>query len=476
MLDGKQQKHHFVIYADRIEYYAGSVEFDQGRAKIGQVNVTSIRSFKVLDHGFVVRLDNDSLDLRVVNSKDLDAWLNGFRTMFTGGGAAAPAPAPIPATSSTASPGQNFQGNRSGRSELGRAAAPAPPWEEEVPSPLVRQQGQDNVAMLQGPLGIQHGGRLMKKFFVLYPDRLDYFENAVDALSGQRPLGRIALSEVTSHEVFGVGLILDLLGRKVGLKADHDTEVNEWNTALRQAMAGIRPPGFTPISGDQRLRPRSSSPRKKASSRVYDFRNKPDSSGGAESVMNSDLGRSRSVDSNVMSLRSPSGFSSASTSPLKRQPTAHMDAEGWVHLHTFNRWKHAGGRPWASTEPCLKVMERESNLQDHYNMTQVIAPKLTGKEGICSTPPPPSEAVAHKVNVPDEETRLSIRRLKQEQCARHGLPLKITAKATYGKYPNYTVSQDRTYLQPRSPDTDFIRLEDKITSSPARSNIRAAGK
>merc|ERR1719498_2065544 len=105
---------------------------------------------------------------------------------------------------------------------------------------MLKQAGAANVALHLGPLGIQHGGRLMKKFFVLYPDRLDYFESAVDAVSGQRPLGRIALAEVSGHEVFGVGLILDLLGRKVGLKADHEEDLKAWDVALKHAMASIR--------------------------------------------------------------------------------------------------------------------------------------------------------------------------------------------------------------------------------------------
>merc|ERR1719247_2589637 len=107
----------------------------------------------------------------------------------------------------------------SARSQSARSQSPGPTDTDGFDSPL-RRPGQEKIAIHQGPLSIQHAGRLMKKFFVLYPDRLDYFENAVQAVSGQPPLGRIALSELLGHDIFGCGLILDLLGRKIGLRAD----------------------------------------------------------------------------------------------------------------------------------------------------------------------------------------------------------------------------------------------------------------
>merc|ERR1719149_284455 len=106
-----------------------------------------------------------------------------------------------------------------------------------------------DVAMHQGLLGIQHDGKVMKKFFVLYADRLDYFHSAVDAISAQEPLGRMVLAEVGGHEVFGVGLILDILGRKVGLKADHEADVRDWDAHLKVAMAGVRRQGSSTASG-----------------------------------------------------------------------------------------------------------------------------------------------------------------------------------------------------------------------------------
>jgi len=86
-------------------------------------------------------------------------------------------------------------------------------------------------------LGIQHGGCLSNKFFVLYRDRLDYFEDKKDAVSGVRPLGRIALAEVREYEAYGSGFILKLLGRSIGLHVPADDDPKLWTTFLSQALS-----------------------------------------------------------------------------------------------------------------------------------------------------------------------------------------------------------------------------------------------
>merc|ERR1719409_2181334 len=81
------------------------------------------------------------------------------------------------------------------------------------------KKGPPEEAVHEGELGIQHGGQLSKKYFMLFKDRLDYHDTKEDAHSGIRPKGRIALSEVNGYEAYGNGFILKLLGRSVGLHA-----------------------------------------------------------------------------------------------------------------------------------------------------------------------------------------------------------------------------------------------------------------
>lgn len=370
-------------------------------------------------------------------------------------------------------------------------------------SPLSIRPGQENVALHQGALGIQHSGKLMKKFFVLYPERLDYFETAVDAVSGQRPLGRIALAEVTGHEVFGVGLILDLLGRKVGLKADHDTDVKEWDAALKQAMLRMRPPGFTPLPVSKRAR--SSSPRKKTKARVYDFRqgspcescphcggcsNSPQltvfPSPDLSTTYGSAANRAKSVDSSL--LQSPSNAGSAvsdvrgpasdqgCSSSLRRNGKPHVDREGWVQINLYNRYAHAGGRPWANKDIADRVMTRESTLKDGFVYNHPVTSKVHRDWDQKSAPHMPGEApVATKINVPDVETQAAAHRKMDEERHHRHLPTKITAQTKYGKYPNFTTSTDRVYLTSDSPDRKHMKLSDfsssKITTGSPQDQV-----
>jgi hypothetical protein len=355
----------------------------------------------------------------------------------------------------------------------------------------------ENVALHQGHLGIQHAGKLTKKFFVLYTDRLDYFETPVDAVSGKRPLGRIALSEVTSHEVFGCGLILDLLGRKVGLKADDDADVKQWDTSLKQAIAAGRPTmdvlttsrGIMPVAG----RPRSSSPRKRVRPRVYDFRHVPgceacphcggcSASPPIESLsFGSASRRARSVDSAVFESSSAAGSSAVLSTSLSMNPsnTSSNSKQSWVMVNTFERFNHANGRQYANSDVARNVNTKVTAIKEDaqfIHMTPVTS-KITNISGnhtagnggkleakVGSLNP----SIAHKVNVPDEESRLSIRKVEDDRRDRHHLPHKVTQQTKYGEYPNYQQSNDRTYVRKPGPDAIYNGVEPKITNSPSR--------
>jgi len=491
---GKEQKHNFVLYSDRMEYYALSADFGKDSERIGRFKVAGIRGFKILDEGFVVRLENDVLELRVVDPKHMEPWLSAFREVLMGTG-----------TTSSAK-GQGGVPTISGdRSVSPAQRSSSPQASSGFQSPLLRRPGQENHPIHQGPLSIQHTGRLMKKYFVLYPERLDYFESPVDAVSGQKPLGRIALSEVMSHEMFGTGLILDLLGRKVGLKADHDSDVKQWDKVIKQAMSALRPPGFSPIPLNQRggARARSSTPPRTASakSRVFDFMTPSPSNasrgntsaascphcGGDRSLSPSPAsrsaasrGRTLTVDTDAISPVDLIGRSrSAEPTNLKRPDTAN-----WVQIPTFNRWQHTGGRPWSSTEPSDKIQKRETDLKSSWkSKRRTLEPKITSdwdqKSRDLKKLEESRKDFAEKVNVPDREKRLTVRDLEEERDRRTKMPKKITYKTTYGRFPNYKVSRDKVYLkcgqlESMGPDFVFEQISQdpsftKITSTPVTS-------
>jgi len=297
-----------------------------------------------------------------------------------------------------------------------------------------------DIALFSGFLSVQHLGRLEKKFFVLYRDRLDYFDNAVDPESGQGPIGRMVLAEVISNDVFGVGIILDILGRKVGLKANNEAEVKDWDAHIKSAMINVRQPGFSPMSMSERSRSRarSNSPGKHSNSRVMDFRSVKSSDcpqcGGSsaaseyKSAASTTLSRSKSADarSNSRGGRSLGGTSIATSesgsSPNKRA-SKNSEDKSWVHLPSFNRFKHIGGRPWVKSEIKHSVFDKEAPLKEANNFHKVpkhpVSSKING-DNACGSPVSADfrrEAVTGKVNVEVWESRATVKTVAKEKSA-----------------------------------------------------------
>jgi len=277
---------------------------------------------------------------------------------------------------------------------------------------------------------------------------------------------------------------------------------------LKQAMSGLRPPGFSPIDprqgGTPRGRSRSNTPRtqspRNVKSRVFDFMTpSPGGStqqfGGDRSLSPSPASRGRSGTGGAPSPADTLGRSGRSDdrskSPIpgfKRQATNNPDTDGWVHIPTFNRFMHAGGRPWSKTDSCEKVMQREVMLKDSWHAKKFeTKPKITSgwdHDRAIKELRDTKRDFANKPNVPDAGARLSIRRVSKD-CSGSKYPSKkITSKAVYGQYPNYKESTDRIYLKgcslkSRNPDLKHEQMETnpsftKITNSAAPSPRSAA--
>lgn len=130
-----------------------------------------------------------------------------------------------------------------------------------------------------------------------------------------------------------------------------------------------------------------------------------------------------------------------------------------------------------STGVSSKVNQKETRLPDDFVHLHPVAKKLT--EPRTGVPAAHTNAnkypLAHKVNVPDEESRISVRQIEKERQDRHHMPHKITQQTRYGEYPNYKMSQDRVYVRPQGPDANQAGLQDKITSSPSRIKVFPRG-
>jgi len=127
-----------------------------------------------------------------------------------------------------------------------------------------------------GMLGVRPSGQLVTGYFVLFEDRLDFWNRPQDAANRLKPCGRIKLVDVRSLEVVSGGFILNHKGRKMGLNVRHNDDLHDWSMALLTALAPKSPTkaskGFSPPgrSFSQDAAKRQQSPGKKPNSLAKD--------------------------------------------------------------------------------------------------------------------------------------------------------------------------------------------------------------
>lgn len=421
--DGKPLKRYFLLYKDRLECYAGNPDSRTADPR-GQVQLAGIKGFKQLEDGFVLVKEAGELEVRVRDAKDLEAWHDAFQSVVNS-----------------------------------------------------HTNGSCIFPVHQGPLGIQHGSCLVSKHFVLYPDRLDYFHKASEVATS-KPCGRIALIEVLDHEVFGNGLILNLGGRKIGLKADSEADRVAWDSHLRKALANVvgqrheqasadRDRGKSPRDhanpGDNTdmtwpaspsTPPRSVSPRRQAKPRVYNHLGMAGSPGPSPSPgMDSSLSMRDESHELSRSRSAPPGPRTPLTPSTVRSPRSPAPGD-WQEICTFDKWRHTGGRLWRTTAVSPKVSAREV----HFINKEKSGPanfeccrKVTDQKNRPLTPRSPAVEPPPKVGVPESDKRVTVRQLNNEKEARHVNRVKITEAG-------------RTFKVPAGPDA--APVTPKITNTP----------
>lgn len=121
-----------------------------------------------------------------------------------------------------------------------RRAASTPARPPEAPPPRAASKLRaiaTHSPCCHGRLGIWHAGRLVVKYFMLFPDRLSCWDEAWDAAVGRRPFASIELSTVRSLVSVGSGFILDCCGRKIGFHAESEGDHHNWLKALQPLIS-----------------------------------------------------------------------------------------------------------------------------------------------------------------------------------------------------------------------------------------------
>lgn len=229
---GRTEAYHFVALEDRLEYYSDPSSATMGLGRRGVLRPTDIREVRVLEHGFVLGMVRESIELHVASTRDMDIWVKVLRTVLD------------PAASEESDKQQDNSDGRDDEEELEgmsnyfsqssiftgqdtaeAAAARIGEWLESLQErPLHR-----------GELGFEDKGRLAKRFCVLFKDRLDCWE--LMAPPSSKPAVRIELSDVRGLEIISSGFVLNSRGRRTGVHVGNNEDLQAWTRALLSVLA-----------------------------------------------------------------------------------------------------------------------------------------------------------------------------------------------------------------------------------------------
>jgi hypothetical protein len=234
---------------------------------------TEIRLIKVTDEGIVVSTSRRDWKLHMPNG--LEDWIQAFRGACRAESTKTVTPSPMSASRM----GLNRQGDPRGALQKangvqggsprpqsisspsftplspgtfasGRQGAtggePRPQWSIADLTELSHMRWLDSIRVSEGlkhhgMLGVRPSGQLVTGYFVLFEDRLDFWNRPQDAANRLKPCGRIKLVDVRSLEVVSGGFILNHKGRKMGLNVRHNDDLHDWSMALLTALAPKSP-------------------------------------------------------------------------------------------------------------------------------------------------------------------------------------------------------------------------------------------
>lgn len=218
---------YFLVYADRLEYYADETSATSGGKLAGRVLASDIQEVRVLDHGFVLGLGGSSLDIRMLPGDDMEQWVNALKVAFSPeSGNEQPEPLLSPDSPNKAS-----------------ASIPTDILAEcETYNFKEWLKNLKEKPVMTGFLGFQHQGKLVNLYSVLFKERLDSWLRPTDAAAPNLPpASRIVVSDIHGVETIISGFILNCGGRKVGVHVSSSGDLQKWSNALYELIHSRTP-------------------------------------------------------------------------------------------------------------------------------------------------------------------------------------------------------------------------------------------
>lgn len=247
---GKVEKRFFVLFSTSFEYWATEADFEGGVERRGCVVIGDVAKLEGSSNGFLISLagpKNQSLELRCDSERELKLWLEQWGSalppsVFSIRSSAAGTNVPAKSASSVPSPGVAAVRSQS----LSKSKAV-----EKLQFAGWKGADSERAFVLQGELGIQKKGAVEKRHFVLFSDRLEYYNSAEDYKQDLLPRGTVALADVTDFSMPGRCFVLALGERNVQLHTtggadDFGRWFAAWSKVFNFRSQALEEPEATP--------------------------------------------------------------------------------------------------------------------------------------------------------------------------------------------------------------------------------------
>lgn len=224
---GKVTRNFFVLTTKSLDRYEEPADIDLKEPR-GRMPMAEVERFEVLQNGFaiVVRGEKRAIELQA-DDEDRDKWLSHFERLLK------------------ERLGRDFvalgaNGNQEAAAHESNIAEVA-----DVPKDAPLPESDD--IKCQGILTILKKKGDEDRYWVLYADHFEYFNQEEDFQTGRQPRGRADLRDIDTFEESASGnLVLTLAERKFELRASSSKDSQRWAEAWRKAIAKVKAADSTP--------------------------------------------------------------------------------------------------------------------------------------------------------------------------------------------------------------------------------------
>lgn len=195
---GREDRRYFALFEDTFEYWSSQADYERGdppRGSVSNYSIVNLESSNTV--GFIIYFESTNrLELRCNTQQEQNMWIEQWNSVLQYRitepvNTTTKQPSIVPSASIP-----NFN-----------AASSPPSFQQRTPSPQTqdwpsssKQQTQDwpdlPGLIFMGNLMIDNKGRMKKRHFALFDNRLDYFEVASDMRAERYPRGRILLRDI----------------------------------------------------------------------------------------------------------------------------------------------------------------------------------------------------------------------------------------------------------------------------------------